>query len=88
MVRWTRPHGGYFISFYAMHGTAKDIVARCKEVGVKLTDAGASYPYHKDPDDSNIRIAPTYPNIKDLEVALDVFTTCVKLSTINKMIID
>ena len=86
VVRWTRPHGGYFISFYAMHGTAKDIVARCKDVGVKLTDAGASYPYHKDPDDSNIRIAPTYPNIKDLEVALDVFATCVKLSTIDKIL--
>ena len=86
MVRWTKPRGGYFISFYAMNGTAKDIVAKCKEIGVKLTDAGASYPYHKDPDDSNIRIAPSYPNIKDLEMALKVFVACVKYVTIEKLL--
>ena len=87
MVRWTKPHGGYFVSFYAMRGTAKDIVAKCKEVGVKLTDAGASYPYHKDPDDSNIRIAPSYPNIKDLETALKVFVTVVKYVTVCKLLV-
>lgn len=86
MIRWTNPKGGYFISFYGMKGTAKDIVAKCKELGVKLTDAGASYPYHKDPDDSNIRIAPTYPNIDELKIALNVFVTCVKYITIEKIL--
>jgi DNA-binding transcriptional MocR family regulator len=86
LVRWTKPHGGYFISFYGKKGTAKSIVAKCKELGVKLTDAGASYPYHKDPDDSNIRIAPSYPGIKDLEVALKVFITVVKYVTVEKII--
>ena len=86
IVRWTKPKGGYFISFYAMNGTAKDIVKKCAELGVKLTDAGASYPYHNDPDDSNIRIAPTFPNIEELKIALNVFTTCVKYVTVEKLL--
>ena len=86
VVRWTKPKGGYFVSFYGMNGTAKDIVKKCAELGVKLTDAGASYPYHNDPDDSNIRIAPTYPSIDELEIALNVFTTCVKYITVKKLL--
>ena len=86
VVRWTKPKGGYFVSFYGMNGTAKEIVKKCSELGVKLTDAGASYPYHNDPDDSNIRIAPTYPSIDELEIALNVFTTCVKYITVKKLL--
>ena len=86
LVKWTKPKGGYFISFYGMNGTAKDIVKKCAELGVKLTDAGATYPYHKDPNDSNIRIAPTYPSTEELEIALNVFTTCVKYCTVEKLL--
>ena len=85
-ISWTKPRGGYFISFYGLEGTAKDIVKRCSDLGVKLTDAGSSFPYHKDPKDSNIRIAPTYPSIENLETALKVFTVCAKLSTIEKLL--
>ncbi|MBR2527739.1 MAG: aminotransferase [Blautia sp.] len=83
---WTRPHGGYFISFDAMEGCAKAIVARAKEAGVILTGAGATYPYGKDPLDSNIRIAPTYPSIEELAQAVKVFVLCVKLCSVEKLL--
>lgn len=85
-VRWTKPKGGYFISFYSKEGTAKSIVLRCRNAGVKLTDAGAAYPYHRDLADSNIRIAPTYPSYEELKKALEVFTTVVKQTIIQKML--
>ena len=83
---WTKPNGGYFISFDAMEGCAKDIVARCKKAGVEMTGAGATYPYGKDPYDSNIRIAPSYPPIGDLVVAAELFALCVKLSSVEKLL--
>ncbi len=83
---WLKPKGGYFISFEACEGCAKDIVARCKEAGVVLTGAGATYPYGKDPKDSNIRIAPSYPSPEELEKAAEIFCLCVKLSTIEKLL--
>ena len=83
---WTKPKGGYFISFDAPHGTAKEIVDRAKKAGVTMTNAGATYPYKKDPKDSNIRIAPTYPSLKDLRTAMDIFTICVRLSAAKKIL--
>ncbi|MBR1476706.1 MAG: aminotransferase [Lachnospiraceae bacterium] len=83
---WTNPNGGYFVSFESMPGCAKDIVALCKEAGVTLTGAGATYPYKKDPKDSNIRIAPTYPKISELSEALKIFVLCVKLSSVKKLL--
>ncbi len=81
---WTEPKGGYFISFDSLEGCAKDIVAKCKKAGVVMTGAGATYPYGKDPLDSNIRIAPSYPPLSDLIIATELFTLCVKLSSVNK----
>lgn len=76
---WSRPRGGYFVSFDGPKGSAKKIVALAEELGVKMTPAGATWPYGKDPDDTNIRIAPSYPSLEDLGAALDVFVTCVRL---------
>ena len=81
---WTRPLGGYFISFTAPAGCAKKIVALCKEAGVTLTGAGAAFPYGEDPDDSNIRIAPTYPSLPELKQAAELFTLVVKLVSAEK----
>ena len=83
---WTVPMGGYFISFESMDGCAKAIVAKAKEAGVVMTGAGATYPYGKDPKDSNIRIAPSFPPIDELEKAAKVFVTCVKLVSVEKLL--
>ena len=83
---WTKPKGGYFISFDSLHGCAKAIVARAKKAGVIMTGAGATYPYGIDPEDSNIRIAPSYPSLSDLETATKLFTLCVKIESINKLL--
>ncbi len=83
---WTKPLGGYFISFEAMDGCAKEIVAKCAEAGVKLTGAGATYPYGKDPKDSNIRIAPSFPSPEELSAAADLFVLCVKLVSVEHLL--
>ncbi len=83
---WTKPRGGYFISFNSMPGCAKAIVAKCKELGLVLTGAGATYPYGKDPDDSNIRIAPTFPTPEEMSEAAKMFVICVKLASVEKLL--
>lgn len=83
---WTKPNGGYFISFDAMEGCAKAIVAKCKEAGVVLTGAGATFPYGKDPGDSNIRIAPSFPTPEEMAMATDLFVLCVKLVSVEKLL--
>ena len=84
---WIRPNGGYFISFDALEGCAKAIVAKAKEAGVVMTGAGATFPYKKDPKDSNIRIAPSFPTAEDLAVAAKIFVLSVKLVSIDKILL-
>lgn len=83
---WTNPKGGYFISFTGLDGTAQEIVAKMKEAGVVMTGAGATYPYHKDPHDSNIRIAPTLPPLDEIALAAEIFATVVKLVSAEKLL--
>ncbi len=83
-ARWNKPKGGYFVSLNTMPGTAKRALALCKEAGVVMTDAGATYPYGIDPDDSNIRIAPSLPPVAELEQAMEVFCLCLKIAAFEK----
>ena len=83
---WIEPRGGYFISFDSLEGCAKAIAAKAKEAGVIMTNAGATFPYGKDPKDSNIRIAPSFPTPEELAVATDIFVLSVKLVSIDKIL--
>ncbi len=83
---WIKPRGGYFISFDSLPGCAKAIVAKCKALGVVLTSAGATYPYGKDPADSNIRIAPSFPTPEEMKTAAEAFVLCVKLASVEKFL--
>ena len=83
LASWSTPKGGYFISLYTPPGCAKRTVALAKEAGVTLTDAGATYPYGKDEADRNIRIAPSYPTLEELDAAMDIFILCIKIAALE-----
>lgn len=85
-LSWHKPMGGYFISVYTMDGCAKETVRLAKEAGLTLTNAGASYPYGNDPHDSNIRLAPSYPDCEELKSAMELFCICAKLAAVNKLL--
>ena len=86
VARWHKPNGGYFISVFLMDGCAKRTVALLKEAGVTMTDAGATYPYHRDPADSNLRIAPTFPSLAELQVAADLFCVAAEMAAIEVLL--
>ena len=83
---WIKPKGGYFITYETIDGCATRVVRLAKEAGVVLTPAGAPFPYGKDPKDSVIRIAPSYPTLEDLKAAAEIFCVCVKVATLEKML--
>ncbi|MBC5721616.1 Putative aminotransferase MSMEG_6286 [uncultured Clostridium sp.] len=85
IASWRHPKGGYFVSLNAMPGTAKRTLVLCKEAGVTMTNAGATFPYGKDPQDSNIRIAPSFPSVNELKKAVSVLCVCLKLSALEKL---
>lgn len=86
IAAWIKPSGGYFISFESMEGCASQIIYKCKEAGMVLTNAGATYPYGKDPKDTTIRIAPTFPTPEEMKEAAKLFTLCVKLVSVDKLL--
>ena len=85
IATWTEPKGGYFVSLNTVPGLAKRTLALCKEAGVIMTDAGATFPYGKDPQDQNIRIAPSLPPVEELEQAMDVFCICLRMAALEQL---
>lgn len=86
IAKWNKPRGGYFISCFLENGTAKRTVQLAKEAGVVFTGAGATYPYKKDPNDSNLRIAPTLPPMSELKTAMHIFCCCAKIAYLEKVL--
>lgn len=86
VASWTEPKGGYFISLDVLEGTAARVIALAKEAGIALTAAGSAFPYRKDPEDKNIRIAPSFPKTEELEKAMDGLATCVLLAATEKLL--
>ena len=86
VAEWETPAGGYFVAVDTLDGCARETVALAAEAGVKLTSAGATFPYHKDPRDRNIRIAPTYPSLAELDKAMQIFCICVKLAAVRRLL--
>ena len=86
IAHWTNPKGGYFISLYVMPGCAKRVAQLCKDAGLVLTGAGSAYPYGRDPEDSHLRIAPTYPSLDEVEKASVLLTVCVRLAVVEKLL--
>jgi len=86
IAHWKNPNGGYFVSLYVMNGCAKRVGQLCKDAGLTLTTVGATYPYGIDPDDSNIRIAPSFPNVDELQKAVELLCICVKLAAVDKLL--
>lgn len=88
IAKWSKPNGGYFVNLDVMNGCAKRVVNLCKEAGVVLTDAGATFPYGADPNDSNIRVAPTFPPQEELRQAMHLLCICVRLAASEKLLAD
>ena len=86
IATWTKPLGGYFVSLDVLCGCAKRVVSLAKDAGVVMTEAGATFPYHNDPKDNNMRIAPSFPPVEELEVGMYVLCTCVKLACVEKLL--
>ena len=80
IAEWTHPHGGYFVSLDVLPGTAARVIELAKEAGVALTPAGSAFPHGNDPDDTNIRIAPTFPELPEVRAAMEAVATCVRLA--------